>query len=78
MGVCKSYAAAKTSAVKQSIFEAAKDLKKEAEEMMDSRPCHLAQRKIDACRAAGDEACALFWRSVWIYLMSIEYGINRP
>ena len=79
MGVGKNYIVAKTGTVTGgSISGAARELKKAAELIADCKPFHLAQGKIDECRAAGDEACARFWRSVWIYLVSVEYGIGRP
>ena len=75
MRVYTNYAVAKKIAAEQSIHEAARELKKAAELMADCKPFHLAQGKIDECRVVGDETCARFWRSVWIHLVSVEYGI---
>ncbi len=77
MRMYTNYMAESAAAAQTSIDEAAHELTKAAELLTDCKPSHLAQKKIDECRWADDKAGAQFWRSVWIQLASIEYGIRN-
>jgi hypothetical protein len=61
------------SVIELSVFEAARDLEKEAA-AANLKPYQLAKKRIVECGAAGDREGARFWRNVLLDAVLIAQG----
>lgn len=58
--------------VQRSVHAAAQRLQKKAEAVSGCKAHYVAEKKMEECKAAGDNAGQKFWRNVYLYLLSRE------
>lgn len=69
----------KTVYVRRSVWAAAQRLEQLSASADDFDSAHLAEQKIRDCQNAGDRHGQVFWRAVWLHLITtrgIEAQIN--